>query len=107
METYRYMFETQLSRTLLKQELFDGKISARKIGKIVILNTAIRPGTIGKLPYPFWPEDAVLFLIPAASSSVQTLGRFFISKQGDASLSTYNGATGDVFQGTVTYLSSN
>lgn len=107
METYRYMFETQLSRTLIKQELFDGKISARKIGKIVILNTAIRPGTIGKLPYPFWPEDAVLFLIPAASSSVQTLGRFFISKQGDASLSTYNGATGDVFQGTVTYLSSN
>ena len=52
METYRYMFETQLSRTLIKQELFDGKISARKIGKIVILNTAIRPGTIGKLPYP-------------------------------------------------------
>lgn len=107
METYRYMFETQLSRTLIKQELFDGKISARKIGKIVILNTAIRPGTIGKLPYPFWPEDAVLFLIPAASSSVQTLGRFFIGKQGDTSLSTYNGATGDVFQGTVTYLSSN
>lgn len=107
METYRAMFETQLSRTLYKQELFDGKISARKIGKIVILNTAIRPGTIGKLPWPFWPEDAVLFLIPAASSSVQTLGRFFISKQGDASLSTYNGATGDVFQGTVTYLSSN
>lgn len=107
METYRYMFETQLSRTLIKQELFDGKISARKIGKIVILNTAIRPGTIGKLPYPFWPEDAVLFLIPAASSSVQTLGRFFISKQGDTNLSTYNGATGDVFQGTVTYLSSN
>lgn len=107
METYRAMFETQLSRTLYKQELFDGKISARKIGKIVILNTAIRPGTIGKLPWTFWPEDAVLFLIPAASSSVQTLGRFFISKQGDASLSTYNGATGDVFQGTVTYLSSN
>lgn len=107
METYRYMFETQLSRTLIKQELFDGKISARKIGKIVILNIITRPGTIGKLNYPFWPEDAVLFLIPAASSSVQTLGRFFISKQGDASLSTYNGATGDAFQGTVTYLSSN
>nr|DAN15591.1 MAG TPA: tail repeat-like protein [Caudoviricetes sp.] len=107
METYRAMFETQLSRTLYKQELFDGKISARKIGKIVILNTAIRPGTIGKLPWAFWPEDAVLFLIPAASSSVQTLGRFFISKQGDASLSTYNGATGDVFQGTVAYLASN
>lgn len=107
METYRAMFEPQLSRTLYKQELFDGKISARKIGKIVILNTAIRPGTIGKLPWAFWPEDAVLFLIPAASSSVQTLGRFFISKQGDASLSTYNGATGDVFQGTVAYLASN
>ena len=107
METYRAMFETQLGRTLYKQELFDGKISARKIGKIIILNIATRPGTIGKLSYPFWPEDAVLFLIPAASSSVQTLGRFFISKQGDASLSTYNGATGDVFQGTVTYLAPN
>ena len=107
METYRAMFETQLGRTLYKQELFDGKISARKIGKIIILNIATRPGTIGKLNYPFWPEDAVLFLIPAASSSVQTLGRFFISKQGDASLSAYNGATGDVFQGTVTYLAPN
>ena len=107
MEVYRAMFETQLSRTLIEQELFDGKISARRVGRIVILAIGAYPGTMGKLPSQFLPEYALHAVIPAGSDSVKTLGKFTIVGQGVTSLQAYDGTTNSLFVGTVTYLAFN